>query len=134
MSSPMSFVVEGARRWRAPARAARGAAAAETAALLPVLGSMVIGAVWLLSLAVTQVLVVDSAREAARAAARGDGDRAVVAAGEKVAPRNAQFSVRRHGSDVIVEVEARVAGLGGLFAFLPLPTAKASATASVEER
>lgn len=130
----MSFVVRGARCRRAPAATARGAAAAETAAILPILGSLVIGAVWLLSLAVTQVLVVDAARESARAAARGDGDRAVVAAGEKVAPGNASFSVRRHGVDVVVEVEARVAGPGGLFGFLPLPTARATATATVEER
>lgn len=129
----MSFVVKGARSMRAPAPTARGAAAAETAAVLPILGSMVVGAVWLLSLAVTQVLVVDAAREAARAAARGDGDRAVVAAGEKVAPGDAQFSIRRRGSDVVVEVEARIAGPGGLFGFLPLPRAKATATASLEE-
>lgn len=125
--------MKGARSRRAPATA-RGAAAAETAAVLPILLSMVVGAVWLLSLAVTQVLVVDAAREAARVAARGEGDRAVVAAGEKVAPGNARFSIRRSGGDVVVEVEARVGGPGGVFAFLPLPTAKASATASVEER
>jgi len=130
----MTFVVKGARRRRAPAPTSRGAAAAETGAVLPILGSMVIGAVWLVSLALTQILVVDAAREAARAAARGDGDRAVVAAGEKVAPGNARFQIHRDGGEVEVVVEAGISGPGGLFAFLPLPTAKATATASVEDR
>ena len=50
----------------------RGAATAELALAIPLLLSLTIGLVWLLSVGAAQVRMVDAAREAARATARGD--------------------------------------------------------------
>ena len=50
----------------------RGAATAELALAIPLLLSLTIGLVWLLSIGAAQVRMVDAAREAARATARGD--------------------------------------------------------------
>ena len=50
----------------------RGAATAELALGIPVLVSLTIGLVWLLTIGVAQVRMVDAARETARAGARGD--------------------------------------------------------------
>ena len=61
---------------RTPGRTARdrtdgGAATAELALGLPLLLAVTVGLVWLLAVGAAQVRVVDAAREAARAAARG---------------------------------------------------------------
>ena len=115
-------------------RSQRGAATAETAAVLPVLAAAVLVFVWMLSLAVTQVRVVDAARETARAAARSDSADDAVAAGRRVAPANARFSVSERGDQVVVTVVSKVAGPAGMFDFLPLPQARATATAALEDR
>lgn len=117
-----------------PSRSQRGAAAAETAAVLPVLAAAVLALVWMLSLAVTQVRVVDAARETARAAARTDSRDDAVAAGRRVAPDQAEFSVTQGADEVEVTVVAEVRGPGGIFGFLPLPRARATATAALEDR
>jgi len=60
-----------------------------------------------------QVRCVDAAREAARLAARGDGD-AAVAAAQRVAPRGAAVQVDRDGDYVVATVTARSPLLPGL--------------------
>jgi Flp pilus assembly protein TadG len=87
--------------------------------VLPLLVAFALGMVWVFAVAVTQVRVVDGAREAARAAARGDSDRAAVARGRRVAPPGATFLVGRSGQQVEVTVRAEVHGPGGLFAHVP---------------
>ena len=59
----------------------RGAVTAELALGIPMLVSLTIGLVWLLSIGIAQVRIVDAARETARASARGDPDAVAVARG-----------------------------------------------------
>jgi Flp pilus assembly protein TadG len=108
--------------------------AAETAVVLPVLVALVLGLVWLVALGATQVRVVDAAREAARAAARGEQDGAAVASGRRVAPDGTRFTVRRRGEQVVVTATADVRGPGGLFRFLPGVRVASEAVAAEEPR
>jgi uncharacterized iron-regulated membrane protein len=109
----------------------RGAATAELAMAIPLLVSLTIGLVWLLSVGVAQVRMVDAAREAARATARGDPVDEAVSRAEQVAP----------GSTVVVTVSdgtavATASGMveppGGLLGFLPAVTLHASAVTAAE--
>jgi hypothetical protein len=97
---------------------------AETAVVLPVLVAMTVALGWLLSLVVTEVRVVDAARETARAAARAESPGEAVQRGRRVAPEGARFTVSSEGDSVVVSVRAEVHGPGGLLRFLPgLPVA-----------
>ncbi len=105
---------------------------AETAMVLPLLVGLTLGLVWLVALAATQVRVVDSAREVARAVARDEPRGAAVALGRRVAPDGARIHVRVHHDSVVVRVEAPVRGPGGLLRFLPPVVVDAEAVAAVE--
>ena len=107
---------------------------AEAAVIIPLLVAVAMAGVWLVALAATQVRVVDAAREAARAAARGDSDAAAVARGRQVAPHGARFEVSRSGGSVTVHVVAEVRGPGGLLAFLPGVPVSSDAVAAEEPR
>lgn len=113
----------------------RGAVTAELAMTLPLLVSLTIGLVWLLSVGAAQIRAVDAARETARAVARGDDPAAAVAAGERVAPEGGRVTISggSPGGSVIAVATAQVEGPGGLFGFLPAVTVHAEATALVEE-
>jgi len=112
----------------------RGAVTAELAMGLPLLVAVTIGLVWLLSVGAAQMRVVDAAREAARAGARGDDVAAAVSAGQRVAPDGGTVSVTSGEGRVVAEVTSEVEGPGGLFAFLPSVTVRAEAVALAEER
>lgn len=86
---------------------------------LPVLVGIALGLVWLLALAVTQVRVVDAARETARALARDEPVATAVGLGRRVAPADADITVHEETGEVRVHVVAEVRGPGGLFGFLP---------------
>jgi Flp pilus assembly protein TadG len=115
------------------ARAARGAATAELAMVLPLLVAVSLGLVWLLVVGAAQVRVVDAARETARALARGDDQATALARGLAVAPAGSHLQVSRGGGEVRVTVTGRVEGPGGLFAHLPSPRLHADAVAADEE-
>ncbi len=112
----------------------RGAVTAETVMVLPVLVAVTLGLVWLVSLAATQVRVVDAARETARAVARDDDRAGALALGQRVAPDGARISVHDTAGTVQVEVRARGSGPGGLFAFLPGVDVHAEAVTAQEPR
>ncbi len=139
MTRPVT--VGGRRGWQPPTvtrrsrvRGQRGAATVEAAAVLPVLIALTIGLVWLMAVASTQVRVVDGAREAARAAARGESDAVATAAGRAVAPENTRFAIRRGGGNVTVVAVAGVRGPGGLFQFVPAVEVSSRAVAREEPR
>src|SRR4051794_5210528 len=115
-------------------REATGAVTAETAVVLPVLVAVAVALTWMLSLAVTQVRVVDAARETARAAARGDGAAAAVARGHRVAPRGAEISVHTSGDSVEAEARASERGPAGLLGFLPAVEVSSHAVNSREQQ
>ncbi len=110
----------------------RGAVTAEAAVVIPLLLAVAMALVWLVALAATQVRVVDAAREAARAAARGESDSASVGRGQAVAPDGARFAISRGGGAVTVRVSAEVTGPGGLLAFLPAIPVSSEAVAAEE--
>jgi Flp pilus assembly protein TadG len=94
-----------------------GFVTAETAVVLPVLVLLVGVLVWGVLAGAAQVRCVDAAREAARAAARGDPPGQVLAVARRIAPRDAVVRVSETGGTVVVRVSAvsRVpGGLGGL--------------------
>ncbi|HSV37172.1 MAG TPA: TadE family type IV pilus minor pilin [Nocardioidaceae bacterium] len=136
MSESVPTTAEGARPVRAPGpgRSDRGAAAAETAAVLPLLLSVVLLGAWLVSLAAIQLRVVDAARETALAAARGESFDRAIAAGARVAPGPVDISIDYFADRVVVEVETEISGPGAFFGFLPLPKAHATTTAMREDQ
>jgi hypothetical protein len=113
-------------------RAELGSVTAETAVVLPVLVALTLGLVWVVSLAVAQVRVVDAARETARALARDESADAAVRLGEQVAPEGSRISVEQGDTTVTVRVVAEVSGPGGLFSFLPGVLVDADAVAAKE--
>lgn len=110
----------------------RGAVTAELAVALPTLLAVTTALVWLLSVGSAQVRTVDAAREAARAAARGDDPAAAVAIGQQVAPEGVLVTVTTAGERVVAQASGQVPGPGGLFAFLPGAPVSAEAVAAVE--
>jgi Flp pilus assembly protein TadG len=87
---------------------------AETAVVLPVLLLVLAAAVAAVVVVGDQLRCVDAAREAARAAARGDPAAAVTAIGRRAAPSGAQVSVATSQDDVLISVTATVSPLGPL--------------------
>jgi hypothetical protein len=115
-----------------PGRSARGAVTAETAIALPVLVAATLGLVWLIALAVTQVRVVDAARETARALARDEAVAVAVDLGRRVAPDDTRITVHEGADEIRVHVVTEVRGPGGLFDFLPGLEVDAEAVAAKE--
>ncbi|SHG09815.1 TadE-like protein [Jatrophihabitans endophyticus] len=104
-----------------------GMATAELAACLPVLVLLLAVALTAVAVASGRVRVQDAAREAARAAARGDT--AVATRLARQAAPGAVLSIRRAGTDVVAEVHAQVRPIGGL---LPAFTVTGAAVAALE--
>lgn len=112
-------------------RRERGAATVELALGIPVLVSLTIGLVWLLSVGVAEVRMVDAAREAARASARGDPEPAAVARERQVAP-GATVTIWERWGQVVASARDSVPPPGGLLGFLPAVTVHAEAVAAPE--
>ena len=102
--------------------------------VLPLLVAVALGLAWVLSLAATQVRVVDAAREVARAAARDESRSQAVALGRRVAPHGSVIEVRSDGDTVVARVRSRVGGPGGMLTFLPGVQVESEAVAAVERR
>ncbi len=113
-------------------RGATGAVTAELAMAVPLLLALTLGLVWLLSLGLAQVRLVDATREAARGVARGDSTEEAVSRGREVAPAGAQLTVAAADGQVVVDGEVAVDGVGGLFDALPSVHLTARAVAAVE--
>lgn len=82
---------------------------AETAVVLPVLAALTFLLLWTVSLGITQVKLVDTAREAARMTARGDPADVVRQAAQRMAPEGSQVDIDDDGgaTTVVVAVDAR---------------------------
>ena len=107
-----------------------GMVTAETALVLPIVTAFVMTLVWLISVGISEVRLVDVARDAARAIARGDDEDSVEAYVAARGPRGAQIDVTRSGNDVTVDV-AMVAEAPG-WLLIPLPGIDLRATATTE--
>jgi hypothetical protein len=120
------------RRRATRGRADAGYVTAETAVVLPALAVLLGVALWAIAVAAAQVRCVDAARDAARAAARGEPDAVVVAAARLAGPPGCEVAVSRAGDRVTVVVRDRVGPGGGVLAAIPAPVAQATATAAAE--
>ncbi|HEY0902738.1 MAG TPA: TadE family type IV pilus minor pilin [Marmoricola sp.] len=109
-----------------------GAVTAEAAVVMPVLVLLALGLAWLVALGATHVRAIDAARETARAVARGEDTTTSVGLGRRVATAGSRISVRDEGDTVLVIVDAPVRGPGGIFGFLPVHHARATAVAAEE--
>ena len=109
----------------------RGAATVELAMGIPALVSLTIGLVWLLTIGVAQVRMVDAARETARAAARGDPEPVAIERGHQVAP-GATVSLTDRDGRVVATARDRVTPPGGLFGLLPSVQVHAEAVTASE--
>ncbi|WP_042404883.1 TadE family type IV pilus minor pilin [Streptacidiphilus carbonis] len=105
-----------------------GFVTAETAVALPVLVLLTGVLVWGVLVGAAQLRCVDAAREAARAAARGDPQGRVLDVARNAGPLGASVSVSEGGDTVSVRVSATArapGGLGGLLAVDVAATASA---------
>lgn len=106
---------------------------AELALGLPLLLAVTVGLVWLLAVGASQVRVVDGAREAARALARGDPEWSAFARAEQVAGPDSQVVARYAEGQVTVTVSRQLSGPGGLFDAWPAVGLEAEAVAATED-
>ena len=90
-----------------PPRRDGGMATVEVAVVLPALVLLVAVGISAVSAVTGQLRCVDAAREAARAAARGEPARQVQAEAVRAAPAGARVTVRVVGDEVVVVVSAR---------------------------
>jgi Flp pilus assembly protein TadG len=93
---------------------------AETAVVLPVLLAVLAAAVTAVTVVAAHLRCVDAAREAARAAARGEATAVVLDVAERAGPEGAVGTVTTDGTTVTVTVTARVAPLGVLPLAVPV--------------
>ncbi|TDD94755.1 TadE family type IV pilus minor pilin [Jiangella asiatica] len=110
----------------------RGMVTAELAAAFPALVVVLLGAVWAVTLAAAQLRCADAAREAARAAARGEEAAIIREVAAEVAPDGADVEVERGDGTVTVRVSARMSMPGPLADTLPAPTVTGQAVALAE--
>ena len=111
MAQTVLSIRESARR---RIRGDRGMVTAETAMVLPALVVVVCVAVSAIAVATAQLRCVDAAREAARAAARGEGASVVRTFAAQAAPGSARVSVSLVGDRAQVTVTATLHPLGRL--------------------
>ncbi len=109
-----------------------GYVTAETAIVLPALVIVLGAALWAIAVASAQVRCVDAARDAARAAARGEPVSVVVAVAKLAGPPGCDVEVSHQGDRIVVAVRARVGPAGGPLAAIPAPVARATAVAEAE--
>lgn len=112
----------------------RGAVTAEIAAALPALALVVLAAVWTISLGLAQLRCADAAREAARAAARGEQTATVREVAQAVAPGSATIRITEGNGLVFVECAVPMRPPVPFADRLPAPTVRSSATAVEEGR
>lgn len=110
-----------------------GTVTAEAAVVLPVVAAFALVLVWVVSVGVAQIQVVDAARDAARALARGDDRSVAVSVARRAAPAHADIDVAYGTSTVKVSVESEHSGPGWLMVALPTLTVRAQSTVEVED-
>ncbi|HET9188423.1 MAG TPA: TadE family type IV pilus minor pilin [Acidothermaceae bacterium] len=117
---------------RRRSRSDDGYVTAETAIVLPALVVLLGVALWAIAVAGAQVRCVDAARDAARAAARGEPDAAVVAVATAAGPPGCDVVVSHRGDRVVVIVRARIGPASGPLSAIAAPVAQATAVAETE--
>src|SRR4051794_31429186 len=81
-----------------------GTVTAEAAIVLPLVGLLTLALVWMIGVGLAQVRVVDAARDAARAVARGDDSQAAAVAARRTARKGADVHITADGPMATVRV------------------------------
>jgi Flp pilus assembly protein TadG len=108
----------------------RGTVTAEAALVLPLIAAFCLGLIWMVSVGIDQVRVVDAARDAARSIARGDDPGMAAAAARRTAPAGSRVTFQESGATATANVSARVSAPHWLL--VPLPSVMVESTATVE--
>lgn len=114
---------------RGSPRGERGAVTAEIAAALPALVLVMVMAIWAIAIGLAQLRCADAAREAVRAAARGDDSAIIRQVAEATAPAGAEITVTGRDGLLVVEVRADVRAPLPFADRVPAPTVSATASA-----
>lgn len=114
-------------------RGERGMVTAEAAIVIPVIVLVAAALIWLVVLVTAQIQVVDAARDAARAMARGDDADAAIGHAVRVAPEGAAVSVSEGDDTVTVTVEVEARAPGWMLVPLPAVHLESQATTVREE-
>jgi Flp pilus assembly protein TadG len=117
---------------RQGAAAEHGTVTAEAAVVLPVIAGFVLAMIWLITVGVVQVRVVDASRDAARAVARGDDLTHAAELARATAPTDAHVTINASEDRVEVTVSARPEPPGWLPLPLPEITVDARSVAQLE--
>lgn len=110
----------------------RGMVTAEIAAAFPALVVVLLAVVWALTIAGAHLRCTDAAREAARAASRGEDLSVVRQVAAEAAPEGAAVDVAEVDGALEVQVSVRMGLPGPLGETLPAPTVSARSVALVE--
>lgn len=110
----------------------RGMVTAELAVIAPFGVAFAFLLLWVVSLGVTQVRIVDASREAARMVARGDSVAEATKAARRDAPKGAQVKAKSAKGFVTVTVTAKSAVPLPFFADIGARTMTATAVAADE--
>ncbi len=110
-----------------------GSVTAEAAIVLPLVAAFALVLVWMIAVGIAQVRVVDAARDAARALARGDDEAVALHVADRTAPDHSTVSSSRTGDTVTVTVSSHQDAPGWLLVPLPDLTLDATATVELEE-
>ena len=105
---------------------------AEAAMVLPVLVALTAALAWVVALGVVQVRLVDTAREAARLAARNEPMEQVHRAAMAAAPEGSRLQVRRDDDQWVAEVTVQVGTDLPLVGSLPAVGLAARAVSAAE--
>ncbi|MBA2773277.1 MAG: pilus assembly protein [Nocardioidaceae bacterium] len=111
-----------------------GSVTAEAAVVLPLVAAFALVLVWMISVGIAQVQVVDAARDAARALARGDDEAVALHVAERTAPDHATVASSRSGGTVTVTVSSHQDAPAWLLVPLPDITLESRATVDTEDR
>jgi hypothetical protein len=104
---------------------------AEAALVLPIMALVALAMLWVVSVGIAEVRVIDAARDAARMMARGDSAAEAVQAARRTAGGAADVRIDRGDGLVEVQVTVRMSPPGWLL--LPLPDVTLRSTSSVED-
>lgn len=108
----------------------KGMVTAEAALVLPMVAAFCLVLVWLVSVGVAQVQVVDAARDAARAIARGEDQDVAATAARRTAPDGSH--VEFDASAEVVTVRVSVQATAPRWLLVPLPAIPVGSSSTVE--
>jgi len=108
----------------------RGMVTAEAALVLPMVAAFCLVLVWLVSVGVARVQVVDAARDAARAMARGEDQDAAATAARRTAPAGSEVAF--DASAEVVTVRVSVQATAPRWLLVPLPAIPIESSSTIE--